>query len=136
MKATRRFGSQKNSLPGHGGFTVVELLAVMVMIAILAIVLLPALAGTKSDPRAFQCLNNQRQLILGWQMYAADNNDLLPANDFPYLTAYRGATPDNTIANDKLGGGNHGQCTGCEWLSKFSCHCGVDRSQIPSFPRT
>jgi len=90
MKATRPFGSPKNPIPGHGGFTVVELLAVMVMIAILAIVLLPALAGTKSDPRAFQCLNNQRQLILGWQMYAADNNDLLPANDFPFLTPYRG----------------------------------------------
>ncbi|MGD0087359.1 MAG: type II secretion system protein [Verrucomicrobiota bacterium] len=97
MKATRRFGSQKNSLPGHGGFTVVELLAVMVMIAILAIVLLPALAGTKSDPRAFQCLNNQRQLILGWQMYAADNNDLLPANDYPYLTAYRGEPPTTQL---------------------------------------
>jgi len=91
MKTTRPFVSPKNPNPGHGGFTVVELLAVMVMIAILAIVLLPALAGTKSDPRAFQCLNNQRQLILGWQMYAADNNDLLPANDYPYNTAYRGA---------------------------------------------
>jgi len=91
MKATRRFGSPKKTNPGHDGFTMVELLAVMVMMAMLAIVLLPALAGTKSDPRAFQCLNNQRQLILGWQMYAADNNDLLPANDFPYLTAYRGA---------------------------------------------
>jgi type II secretory pathway pseudopilin PulG len=90
MKATRPFGSPKNPIPAHGGFTVVELLAVMVMIAILAIVLLPALAGTKSDPRAFQCLNNQRQLILGWQMYAADNNDLLPQNDFPSRTAYRG----------------------------------------------
>ena len=89
MIATRRFGSPKNPIPSHGGFTVVELLAVMVMIAILAIVLLPALAGTKSDPRAFQCLNNERQLILGWQMYAADNSDLLPPNDFPYLTAYR-----------------------------------------------
>jgi type II secretory pathway pseudopilin PulG len=93
MKAARQLGSPKNPIPGHGGFTVVELLAVMVMIAILAIVLLPALAGTKSDPRAFQCLNNQRQLILGWQMYAADNNDLLPANDFPYLTAYRVQPP-------------------------------------------
>jgi len=91
MKTTRPFVSPKNPNPGHGAFTVVELLAVMVMIAILAIVLLPALAGTKSDPRAFQCLNNQRQLILGWQMYAADNNDLLPANDYPYNTAYRGA---------------------------------------------
>ena len=91
MKTTRPFVSPKNPNPGHGAFTVVELLAVMVMIAILAIVLLPALAGTKSDPRAFQCLNNQRQLILGWQMSAADNNDLLPANDYPYNTAYRGA---------------------------------------------
>jgi type II secretory pathway pseudopilin PulG len=90
MKATRQFGSPKNPNPGHGGFTVVELLAIIVMIAILAIVLLPALAGTKSDPRAFQCLNNQRQLILGWQMYADDNNDLLPQNDFPWKTAYRG----------------------------------------------
>jgi len=97
MKTTRPFVSPKNPNPGHGGFTVVELLAVMVMIAILAIVLLPALAGTKSDPRAFQCLNNQRQLILGWQMYAADNNDLLPANDFPFLTAYRGKPPTTQL---------------------------------------
>jgi prepilin-type N-terminal cleavage/methylation domain-containing protein/prepilin-type processing-associated H-X9-DG protein len=97
MKAARRFGSPKNPIPGHGGFTMVELLAVMVMMAILAIVLLPALAGTKSDPRAFQCLNNQRQLILGWQMYAADNNDLLTANDYPFLTAYRGASPTTQL---------------------------------------
>src|SRR6202142_2230167 len=88
MKATRRFGSPKNPIPSHGGFTVVELLAVMVMLAILAIVLLPALAGTKSDPRAFQCLNNQRQLILGWQMYAADNNGLLPPNDYPFSISW------------------------------------------------
>jgi prepilin-type processing-associated H-X9-DG protein len=97
MIATRRFGSPKNPIPAHGGFTMVELLAMMVMIAILAIVLLPALAGTKSDPRAFQCLNNQRQLILGWQMYAADNNDLLAPNDFPFLTAYRGAPPTTQL---------------------------------------
>jgi type II secretory pathway pseudopilin PulG len=88
MNAPSRFVSPKNTVQGREGFTLIELCAVIATFAILAVVLLPALAGTKSDPRAFQCLNNQRQLILGWQMYAADNNDLLPPNDFPYYTSY------------------------------------------------
>jgi prepilin-type N-terminal cleavage/methylation domain-containing protein len=85
----------KNPLkaPHRNGFTLIELCAVIATLAILAVVWLPALAGTKSDPRAFQCLNNQRQLILGWQMYAADNNDLLPPNDFPFATSYVLASP-------------------------------------------
>jgi prepilin-type N-terminal cleavage/methylation domain-containing protein/prepilin-type processing-associated H-X9-DG protein len=70
------------------GFTFVELLVVMATVAILALLLLPALAGTKPNSQAFQCLENERQLILGWQMYAADNTDLLPPNDYPYTTAY------------------------------------------------
>jgi type II secretory pathway pseudopilin PulG len=80
----------KNSIKvsRRDGFTLIELCAVIATLAVLAVVWLPALAGTKSDPRAFQCLNNQRQLILGWQMYAADNNDLLPPNDYPFTTSY------------------------------------------------
>jgi type II secretory pathway pseudopilin PulG len=120
MIATRRFGSPKNPIPSHGGFTVVELLAVMVMIAILAIVLLPALAGTKSDPRAFQCLNNQRQLILGWQMYAADNNDLLPPNDFPYLTAYRGASPTTQLQMRNWVVGTMAKSLDANWLPELT----------------
>jgi prepilin-type N-terminal cleavage/methylation domain-containing protein/prepilin-type processing-associated H-X9-DG protein len=73
------------------GFTFVELLVVLATVAILAVLLLPAIAGTKPNSQAFQCLENQRQLTLGWQMYAADNTDLLPPNDYPYLTAYYGA---------------------------------------------
>ena len=70
------------------GFTVVELLVVLGTLAILSVLLLPAIAGTKPNSQAFQCLENQRQLALGWQMYAQDNSDLLPPNDYPYLTAY------------------------------------------------
>ena len=61
------------------GFTFIELLVVLATVAILAVLLLPAIAGTKPNSQAFQCLENQRQLILGWQMYAADNSDLLAA---------------------------------------------------------
>jgi prepilin-type N-terminal cleavage/methylation domain-containing protein/prepilin-type processing-associated H-X9-DG protein len=70
------------------GFTLIELLLVLATLAILTTVLLPALAGTRPNVPAYQCLNNQRQLILGWQMYATDNNSLLPPNNYPYMTAY------------------------------------------------
>jgi prepilin-type processing-associated H-X9-DG protein len=70
------------------GFTFVELLVVLATVGILAVLLLPAIAGTKPSSQAFQCMENQRQLTLGWQMYAADNSDLLPPNDYPYLTSY------------------------------------------------
>jgi prepilin-type processing-associated H-X9-DG protein len=85
MKTSDRWVIKKT---GAGGFTLVELAVVIATVAVLAAVLLPALAGTKPDSQAFQCLENQRQLILAWQMYAEDNNDLLPPNDYPYTTPY------------------------------------------------
>jgi prepilin-type processing-associated H-X9-DG protein len=62
----------------------------------LVALLLPALAGTRPNAQAFQCLENQRQLILAWQMYAQDNNDILPPNDYPYAIA---APRDGTVKN-------------------------------------
>ncbi len=62
------------------GFTLTELLVVIVTVAILGVLLLPALANTKPNSQAFQCLENLRQLTLGWQMYAEDNNGKLAQN--------------------------------------------------------
>jgi prepilin-type processing-associated H-X9-DG protein len=81
MKTSNRLVIEKT---GAVGFTLVELAVVIATVAVLAAVLLPALAGTKPNAQAFQCLENQRQLILAWQMYAQENSDLLPPNDFPY----------------------------------------------------
>jgi prepilin-type N-terminal cleavage/methylation domain-containing protein/prepilin-type processing-associated H-X9-DG protein len=88
MNAPRRFISDKISVQRRDGFTLVELLVVIATVAVLAAMLLPALAATHPDSQAFQCMVNHRQLILAWQMYAEDNNDLLPPNDAPYATAY------------------------------------------------
>jgi prepilin-type processing-associated H-X9-DG protein len=65
----------------RAGFTLIELFIVIASVVILAVMLLPALASTKPNSQAFQCLNNQRQIMLAWQMYAADNTDVLPPND-------------------------------------------------------
>ncbi|HVU07980.1 MAG TPA: prepilin-type N-terminal cleavage/methylation domain-containing protein [Verrucomicrobiae bacterium] len=64
----------------QNGFTLIELLVVSAIIAILAAMLLPALARAKSKAQQMQCLNNLKQLQLGWLQYAYEQNDVLPIN--------------------------------------------------------
>jgi len=56
------------------GFTLIELLVVIAIIAILLAVLIPAINSAREQGKRAVCMNNLKQLMLGWIMYADENN--------------------------------------------------------------
>ncbi len=69
---------QSKTFARRTGFTLIELLVVIAIIAILAAILFPVFANAKETANKTACLNNLKQLGLGFKMYLEDSGGKYP----------------------------------------------------------
>ncbi len=135
----------QDSQPKGRGFTLVELLVVITVMALLASMLFPALSRAKANGLATVCLNNLNQLALGWHIYTLDHNDSLPSNKWRAVnweddcpTGFQTSADcwvlgDTTVDRDTWGIQNGSLFPYVHAAQDY--HCPADHSRIDSWPQ-
>lgn len=80
---------------GGQGFTLIEVLVVVAIIALLVSILLPSLSRAKAQSRMVQCQSNIRQVMIGFLVYATEYKNRLPGQSKdPEADWLGGANPE------------------------------------------
>jgi prepilin-type N-terminal cleavage/methylation domain-containing protein/prepilin-type processing-associated H-X9-DG protein len=128
------------------GFTLIELLVVIAILGVLAALLLPSLGVGKKKAVGTSCLNNNRQLLLSFQMYADDNNGACVPNEdeeprYAWVKGKLNYQPDNLDNTNTIYLTNPKYALFARYgLGASIYKCPADRSSAPIFgqmmPRT
>jgi prepilin-type N-terminal cleavage/methylation domain-containing protein len=133
------------------GFTLIELLVVIAIIAILAALLIPVLNSAKQKSYVATCINNEKQLLLAWELYTEDNDDyivnlnipggLVTTGTLPWMNAPSPSIASCNGLDQAMAAANKAWMTGA--LSKYApnpeiVHCPADprsKFSVPTDPR-
>lgn len=109
--------NSRPSLGGRGerGFTLVDVLVSLAVIAVLIGILLPSFNMVRESARRVKCASNLRQIGLGLHMYAQGSNEQIPAS--VYLPGWVGSA--------RMGGPNEGV-----WMPELMDTLRTDEAQF------
>jgi prepilin-type N-terminal cleavage/methylation domain-containing protein len=93
------------------GFTLVELLVVIGIIAVLIALLLPVVSRARKNANVVVCMSNLRQIGISLRNYSVDNHDSLPPGVWFNDAQGQSANWGNFINSYFTGTGNTGQST-------------------------
>lgn len=68
--------------PRSGGFSLIDVLVSISVISLLIGIMLPSIAKVRESARKVICSSDMRQIGLGMNLYAEDNNSILPSSVF------------------------------------------------------
>ena len=91
IRVKRQCFTGRTAVRPDQGFTLIELLIVIAIIALLAGLLLPALSGARQRGLSAVCISQMHQLQIAFQMYAHDNQDVVPKCSGE---SFQGQTPE------------------------------------------
>ena len=115
-----------------GGFTLVELLAVMAIISILAALLLPAISRARMRAREVQCKNNLRQVGQAILLYSGAFDDTMPLDGF---CGYDPTPEDPNNADEQLPDDNAYMATDVLWDGTLVYPYPFDQGPPPRVPQ-
>ena len=85
------------------GFTLIELMIVIAIIAILAAILIPNFLHARAESQTSACEGNEKQLATALEEYAVDNSGTYPAS-FALLIAANSGVYLKVVPKDPAGG--------------------------------
>ena len=115
-------------------FSLIELLVVIAIIAVLAALLLPALSAAKGHAQRTACLDNKRQLGLGWELYASDHHEQLVLNLGSFIDGVHRSPPGCWITGNAFLDADPATITSgsiFRYVQSIKIyHCPVDRNLV------
>ena len=116
----------------RNAFTLIELLVVIAIIAVLMAILMPTLNRAREQGKRAACLNNLKQLTLGWIMYADENDDKIVNADTHRYDAWV-KWLSNATEEERIEGTRSGYLYPyCPDLKLYKCPTGI-RGEVVTY---